>query len=68
MNKYTVKIEGMACQHCAASVTEALGKYGNVTVDLDAKAAYITTDAELDEALVKETIDGIGFDFISMSK
>jgi len=68
MNKYTVNIEGMACQHCAASVTEALGVYGEVTVDLELKQAYITTDADLDEAIVKDTVEGIGFDFINMSK
>ncbi len=68
MNKYTIKIDGMACQHCAASVTEALSPYGNVTVDLELKEAYVTTDADLDEAILQDTIDGIGFEFISMSK
>ena len=68
MNKYTVKIEGMACQHCAAAVTAALGVYGETTVDLELKEAYVTTDADLDENVVKDTIDGIGFEFVSITK
>ncbi len=68
MNKYTIKIEGMACQHCAASVTEALSAFGNVTVDLELKEAYLVTDADLDQATIQDTIDGIGFEFVSMSK
>jgi copper ion binding protein len=60
----TVKIQGMSCGHCVASVTEALGKIpgvSEVVVNLEkGEASYAATPAVSDEA-VKKAIRDIGF-------
>ncbi len=69
MNKgYTVKIEGMACPSCAQSVIDALSVFGDVTVDLELKEAYISTDAQLESEKIKDLIGSIGYEFIGMTK
>lgn len=62
----TVKIEGMSCQHCVASVKDALEKIPGVsavTVELDKKQAQYK--GEVDAEAVKAAIIGIGFDVVS---
>jgi len=62
----TVKINGMKCQHCVKSVTEALEKIdgvSNVKVNLDAgEASY---DGEVDSETITQVISGIGFEVAS---
>lgn len=59
----TVKINGMSCGHCTASVQEALEKLegiSNVAVDLDkGEASY---EGEIAEEIIKDTVEGIGFE------
>lgn len=59
----TLKINGMSCKHCVASVTEAISTIGGVSrvaVDLDKGEAAWEGDADLDE--VKAAITKIGFE------
>ncbi len=59
----TVKIEGMRCQHCVASVTKALQEIdgiSDVSVDLDKKEA--TYSGEADRETIKQAIAAIGFE------
>lgn len=59
-----IRVEGMTCGHCKASVEEALSKLDfvdQVEVDLASKEVRIQ-GAGLDEKLIKDTIEDIGFD------
>lgn len=59
----TLKINGMSCQHCVTSVTEAIQNVGGVSqvsVDLDKGEAAWEGNVNLDE--VKAAITKIGFE------
>lgn len=63
----SVKIKGMSCQHCVASVTKALSGIDgvtNVVVNLQqGEATYETTKAVAEEA-IRKAITGIGFEVV----
>ncbi|MGP9529474.1 heavy-metal-associated domain-containing protein [Glutamicibacter sp. M10] len=62
-----LKISGMTCGHCVASVTEELKELSgvqNVDVVLDAKGistATVTATQQLSEASLREAIDEAGY-------
>lgn len=59
-----VKVGGMSCGHCVASVTkalEALDGVGDVTVDLDSGLANYTEQKPVSKDDVKAAIEKIGF-------
>ena len=62
-----LKVSGMTCAHCVASVTEELNEVDNITnveVILDAKGTStvnVTSQGALDEAAVREAIDEAGY-------
>lgn len=61
----TIKIKGMSCGHCTASVKEALEKLdgiSDVEVDLDNGEARFQGD--IDQNVIKDTIDAIGFEVV----
>lgn len=61
----TVKIKGMSCQHCVASVTEALKAIpgiSRVQVDLQKGEARYEGDAVLET--IKKEIARIGFEVV----
>ena len=67
--KKTIIIEGMACEHCAGRVREALLKLdgiADVRIDLGAKKAEITLTKEIDDALLKSTVDAAGYTALSI--
>lgn len=60
-----VKIKGMRCQHCVASVTKALGEIegvSNVKVDLEAGVATFDSDREIPDSEIAAAITAIGFE------
>lgn len=60
----TYKVEGMTCQGCARSVTNAIkavAPESEISVDLDAK--QITVKGLNDDAVVAKAVDDAGFDF-----
>ena len=60
-----LKVSGMSCQHCAASVTKALSALSgaeSVNVSLEAGMAEIT--GTVDAAAAKAVIEDLGFDVI----
>lgn len=62
--KKVINIEGMHCNHCAMSVTNALESIEGVSkvkVDLDKKQATITSSVEIDDKLIKEKIEELDF-------
>lgn len=64
-------IEGMSCGHCSKRVTEKLSELDGVlevSVDLDQKSATLNTNQEIEESLLKETIENIGYNLTSIEK
>ena len=61
----TVKINGMRCGHCVASVSKALKEVpgiAEVSVDLDQGAATYNADAPIPAEVIKQAIEAIGFE------
>ncbi|MFP4168375.1 MAG: heavy-metal-associated domain-containing protein [Desulfonatronovibrionaceae bacterium] len=62
--KYTVRIEGMSCEHCVRAVAGALQTLEgvqDVSVHLEKKQAEFTASQSLDMARVKKAIQGAGY-------
>lgn len=65
-----VEVKGMSCQHCVASVTDALGKVpglSDVNVDLDKAQATFNTDGSADDEQIKAAITSVGFEVGAVS-
>ena len=64
----TIKIKGMSCQHCVASVTKALtaiAGIGDVKVDLEKGEATFTENSPVSQNTIKDAITKIGFEVVS---
>ena len=67
MTTTDLKITGMTCGHCAASVREELGEIAGVSaVDVDLNAggvstATVTSEAELDPAQLRAAVEEAGY-------
>jgi len=62
--KKTVSISGMTCGHCVKRVENALGELSGITsvvVNLAEKNAIIEVDENTSDALIRQTIDDIGY-------
>ena len=67
----TVKIEGMMCGHCEATVKkalEALSQVDEAVVSKDSGTAVLTLNAEVDEAEIKKAIEDKDFTFVGIEK
>ena len=65
----TVKIEGMMCEHCEATVKKALEKIDgieNAEVSHTAGTAVITLSKDVDEAVIKEAIEDRDYKFLGI--
>lgn len=61
----TIKVEGMSCNHCVASVTKALESLdgvSNVRVDLGKKEAKVNVTSEVEDESLLSVIDEAGFE------
>ena len=66
MNKGSVHIEGMACNHCKMSVEKGLGALDgvqDVTVSLEDKTATLTANTDISTLPIEKTIVDLGFEF-----
>ena len=64
----TIKVKGMSCQHCVASVTKALSAIegiSNVKVNLEKGEAAFTEKSPVPEQTIKDAIARIGFEVVS---
>ena len=67
--KKTVKIEGMMCPHCEANVKNALEALGNVTsaeVSHKAGTAVLSLSGDVDNAVIKKTVEDKGYKVVSI--
>ena len=65
----TVKIEGMMCEHCEASVKKALEKIDGIEsaeVSHTAGTAVITLSRDVDEAVIREAIEDRDYKFLGI--
>ena len=65
----TVKIEGMMCEHCEASVKKALLKIDGIEsaeVSHTAGTAVITLSKDVDEAVIKEAIEDRDYKYLGI--
>jgi copper chaperone CopZ len=57
-------VEGMTCQHCAASVSEELSEIRGVVgveVDVESGRVIVTSDTNIDDAAVAGAVDEAGY-------
>ncbi len=67
--KKIITIEGMSCEHCSASVKEALEKLDGVKsakVDLKKKSATVKLSEEVADDVLKSAVSQSGFTPISV--
>ena len=70
MTTTDVKITGMTCGHCVASVQEEVGELPGVTaVDVDlvkdgVSTAVVTSETELDPAQVRAAVEEAGYSVV----
>ncbi len=66
--KVTLQIEGMSCQHCVQTVTEALKSLAgvrSVKVDLSQDQAVVKFAAkQVEVSQMKDTVNQAGFQFV----
>ncbi len=59
-----IKIEGMSCQHCVKSVTQALNSLPGVSgvrVSLEDREAVFESTEEVDMELVRKAVEDAGY-------
>ena len=64
----TIKVKGMSCQHCVASVTKALAEIGGISdvkVSLEEGEATFNENSPVPEETIKDAITKIGFEIVS---
>lgn len=68
MNQSTYVVNGMTCEHCAASVSDAvraLDGVRGVDVDLEKRQMVLTSDAPLPAERVTQVVREAGFQLVS---
>ena len=63
----TIKVKGMSCQHCVASVTKALSELtgiSNVQVNLEKGEATYNEESVVSLETIKAAIAAIGFEAV----
>ena len=63
----TVKVKGMSCQHCVASVTKALSEIEGITdvqVNLEKGEATFNEQSPVSKDTIKDAIAKIGFEVV----
>jgi copper ion binding protein len=64
MSTANFTVIGMTCGHCVASVTEEVEQVAGVTaVDVDLKTGQVTvtSEAPVDDALIKSAVEEAGY-------
>ena len=69
MMKQTVRIKGMMCEHCEATVKKALEALDGVEsaeVNHEAGTAILEESRPVDEAAIKAAIEDRDYEFVSL--
>lgn len=65
MSTATYTVAGMTCGHCVSSVQEEVGRVAGVTtvdVDLKTGTVTVTSDAPVDDALIRDAVEEAGYE------
>ena len=67
---WKVEIEGMMCDHCEKRIHNALNSIDgvNAKVERSRNRAVLKMDREIDEALIRDTITGLGYTVLGIEK
>ncbi|MBM6852882.1 heavy-metal-associated domain-containing protein [Mediterraneibacter glycyrrhizinilyticus] len=70
IGRKTMKISGMHCAHCASDVTAALNQIDGVRAEVNFSKgrAKITYDKEVGDDMLKNTVEKMGYQVISISR
>ena len=66
----TISIEGMSCGHCSKRVEEALKSVKgvkSVSISLEEKKAEVILKSDIDNEVLKNTVEDAGFEVITIS-
>ena len=68
IGKKTLTIEGMHCEHCVKSVTEAIDKIegASAKVNLKKEEAVVSYDREIDDDDLKKAVEEAGFKVVDI--
>jgi copper chaperone len=67
--KKQIFIEGMTCGHCSGRVEKALKAVDGIVdakVDLDNKNAIVEMNANVEDGVLKETVEDAGYDVVDI--
>lgn len=69
LGKKNVRIEGMHCEHCAATVENAVNKIAGAVckVDLKKNLATVSYDRNLDDFAIRKAIEDAGYTVVSIN-
>ena len=69
IGRRTIRISGMHCQNCVNSVTNALNAIDGVSAKVNMKdnRAEVSYDRAVDESVLKQAVEGAGFEVVSIS-
>ncbi len=69
IGRKTLKIAGMTCSHCVMSVTKRLNQIDGVSaeVKLSNGSAVVSYDREIDDKVLKDALEAIGYRVTSIS-
>ena len=68
-NEKIIKVNGLSCDKCAMKVEKALLKIKNIKkakVDLEKQEIAVSYIDELDEDIIKEQIENLGYQYLKM--
>ena len=70
MDELTLTIEGMMCMHCQKHASDALNAIEGVTaeVNLEEKKAYVRTDREIADDVLKKAIADAGYEVTQIAR
>ena len=64
--KYVIITEGMGCGHCIGRVTAAMNALGAKIDRIELNDICVESNAE--EAVIREAIEDLGFDVVSITR
>ena len=69
IGKKTIKISGMHCEHCAMNVTQMLNQIDGIRAEVNFSSgkAKISYDRKVEDDVLKNAVEKIGYHVISIS-
>jgi copper chaperone len=68
MTTTTYRVSGMTCGHCMQAVTNMVKRIEGVTdvdIDLESGSVRVSSEAPVDDAVVRAAVDEAGYEVVS---